>query len=315
MGVRGLLVVNPRATTTSSRVVDVIVHALSDEIDLEVTVTTHQGHAVLLGERAREQKLDIVVTLGGDGVINEVVNGILAEGPGPDVPMLAPVPGGSANVFARSLGLPKDTVEATGMLLDSLRTGDSRLIGIGTANDRWFLANAGLGIDAEVIAAMEGHREQGRAATPMRYLMTTLNTYFRGTDRRHPALTITAPGSEQPEPTEISGVFLAFVQNTSPWTYLGNHPITPCPDASFDAALDLFALRRMGIPTSLVAAGRLLSGSERIRARDGIVAWHDRGEFTITASRPVAFQIDGEGMGETTSVRFRHHPDAIRVVC
>ena len=314
---RGLLVVNPRATTTSSRVVDVIVHALSDEIDLEVTVTTHQGHAVLLGEVARDEHLDLVVTLGGDGVVNEIVNGLLADGADGPVPMLATIPGGSANVFARSLGLPKDTVEATGLILDCLRTGSSRSIGLGTANDRWFLANAGIGIDAEVIAAMEAHRKAGHTATPLRYLTTTLATYFRGTDRRHAALTVSTPEGTAGAATDASvdGLFLAFVQNTSPWTYLGNHPITPCPDASFDSALDLFALRRMGVPTSLVAAARLLTGSERATARGGILSWHDRPAFTITADWPVAFQIDGEGMGETTSVEFRHHPDAIRVVC
>lgn len=312
---RGLLVVNPRATTTSSRVVDVIVHALANEIDLEVTVTTHRGHAVLLGELARDERLDVVVTLGGDGVVNEVVNGMLAEGSDEPVPLLAPIPGGSANVFARSLGLPKDTVEATGLVLEGLRSGAERVIGVGRANDRWFLANAGLGIDAEVIAAMEGHRKAGHAATPLRYLSTTLGTYFRRTDRRHPALAVSTVDPSTGTTERIEGLFLAFVQNTSPWTYFGGHPITPCPDASFDTALDLFALRRMGIPTSLVAAARLLTGSDRTTARGGILAWHDRSAFTLTADRPVAFQIDGEGMGETTSVEFRHYPEALRVVC
>jgi len=184
---RGLLVVNPRATTTSPRVVDVIVHAFSADIDLDVTVTTHRGHGFALGERARSEGMDVVVTLGGDGVVNEVTNGLLAEGPGPHVPMLATVPGGSANVFARSLGLPNDAVEATGQILEALREGRCRRIGVGRANDHWFVANAGLGLDAEIIAAMEQHRARGRAATPLRYVTTTLNAYFRGTDRRHPA--------------------------------------------------------------------------------------------------------------------------------
>ena len=181
---RGLLVVNPRATTTSPRVVDVIVHAFSAELDLDVTVTTHRGHGIQLGERAREERLDVVVTLGGDGVVNEVANGMLVDGPGPEVPLLAPVPGGSANVFARSLGLPNDAVEATGLLLERLRTGEHRSIGLGTANARWFLVNAGIGIDAEIISAMEDHRRAGRSATPLRYFTTTLNAYFRRTDRK-----------------------------------------------------------------------------------------------------------------------------------
>lgn len=312
---RGLLVVNPRATTTSPRVVDVIVHALSNEIDLDVTVTTHKGHGMSLGEMARDGGLDVVVTLGGDGVVNEVVNGMLVDGPGPQVPLLAPVPGGSANVFARSLGLPNDAVEATGLILEQLRSGVTRSIGLGTANDRWFLANAGLGIDAEIIAAMEQHRRAGRSATPARYLSTTLQAYFLRTDRREPALTLTRADPEHAGVERYEGVFFAFVQNTSPWTYFGTFPLNPCPEASFDSGLDVFALRRMRIPTALAAARRMLTGRGSTGDRGGIMSWHDQPGFTLTAQRPVAFQLDGEGVGDRTEVVFTSRPDALRVVC
>jgi diacylglycerol kinase family enzyme len=292
--------------------VDVIVHALSDSLDLDVTVTTHKGHGLSLGERARAEQLDLVITLGGDGVVNEVVNGMLVDGPGPDVPLLATVPGGSANVFARSLGLPNDAVEATGQILDSIRIGSTRTIGAGTANERWFLANAGIGIDAEIIAAMERHRHAGRAATPARYLTTTLNAYFRGTNRKDPALTLTRRVGTEVE--RLEGVFFAFVQNTSPWTFFGTLPVNPCPEASFDTGLDVFALRRMRVPTALIATRRMLTNSTRGTARGGIVSWHDQPGFTLTATRPVAFQIDGEGMGTTSEVVFASHPNAVRVV-
>lgn len=312
---RGLLVVNPRATTSSPRVVDVIVHALSDELELDVTVTTHRGHGIALGERAREEELDLVVTLGGDGVVNEVVNGMLADGPGETVPILATVPGGSANVFARSLGIPNDAVEATGLLLDRIRAGSFRTIGLGTANDRWFLANAGIGIDAEIISAMERHRHAGRAATPTRYLTTTLTAFFLGTDRKAPALTLTRADLLGHAVERLEGVFLAFVQNTSPWTYFGTWPVNPCPEASFDTGLDIFAMRRMRVPTALVAARRMLTSSTGGSVRGGIVNWHDQAGFTLTAQRPVEFQIDGEGLGAITEAVFASHPAALRVYC
>lgn len=313
---RGLLVVNPRATTTSPRVVDVIVHAFSSEIDLEVCVTTHRRHGVTLGERARAEDMDVVVTLGGDGVVNEVANGLIGDGPGPRMPMLATVPGGSANVFARSLGLPNDAVEATGQILEALREGRSRRIGVGRAGDHWFVANAGLGLDAEIIAAMERHRARGRSATPLRYVTTTLNAYFRGTDRRRPALTLTRPWPvpEGRRAEVVDHAFVAFVQNTAPWTYLGTLPVNPCPDASFDTGLDLFSLRGLAVPTALVAAGRLLRGRGSWDARGALVTWHDQSGFLVEASRPVALQIDGEGQGDVTRVEFRAHPEALTVV-
>lgn len=288
-------------------------HALSDEVDLDVTVTTHKGHGILLGERALEEGLDVVITLGGDGIVNEVVNGILCQGPGDHVPLLATVPGGSGNVFARALGLPTDAVEATGLILDQLRDGTTRTIGLGRAGDRWFVANAGLGIDAEIIAAMERHRRSGHAATPARYLMTTLNEFFRSTDRKNPALTLSRPQDDGPA-ERLDGVFLAVVQNTSPWTFFGTWPINPCPDAAFDTGLDVFAVRRMRVPTALRAARRMLTSSKGGSARGGIILWHGATSFTLRASRPVELQIDGEGMGQTTQVDFASHPAALRVV-
>ena len=134
---RALLVVNPAATTTSARTRDVLIHALASEMKLEAVTTEYRGHARDLGRQAAEGKDDIelVVALGGDGTVNEVVNGLLHHGPDPDrLPRLAVVPGGSTNVFARALGLPNDAVEATGVLLDALRESRERTVGLGMAS-------------------------------------------------------------------------------------------------------------------------------------------------------------------------------------
>src|SRR3982750_2654895 len=108
---RALLVVNPKATATTARARDALAHALASETKLEGVQTKARGHAIELGHRARAESFDLVVALGGDGTVNEVVNGLLQDGPGADVPALAVVPGGSTNVFARALGLPESAVE------------------------------------------------------------------------------------------------------------------------------------------------------------------------------------------------------------
>ena len=112
----------------------------------------------------------------------------------------------------------------------------------------------------------------------------------------------------------IANAFVAFVQNTAPWTYLGSLPINPCPDASFDTGLDVFSLRRLKVPTALAAAGRLLRGRGSWDARGAMVTWHDETGFLVEASRPVALQIDGEGQGDVTRVVFTAHPEALTVV-
>lgn len=317
---RGLLVVNPQATATSPRTSDVLLSALSSQLDLQVVPTSHRNHARELGERARAEGMDIVVTFGGDGTINEVVNGLLAD-PAPatasELPLLAPVPGGSANVVTRALGLPRDPVEASGEILASLAAGSTRTISLGSAeieradgarSRRWFVANAGLGIDAGVIEAMEAQRAEGLAATPGRYLRTTIRQFFSGGDRSIPRLTL------QRADEVIEGVYWAIVQNTSPWTYLGSLPIDACPDASFDTGLDAFALRRMGLITAARASRRLLAGSRAGSTRRSITVWHDTSALAIAADPPTPMQADGEGLGFVSLARLRSHPAALSTV-
>lgn len=307
--VRGLLVVNPRATTTSPGVTDVLVHALAGELDLDVVITTHKGHGQALGERALDEQLDLVITLGGDGTINEVVNGLLRDGPGPQVPLLATVPGGSGNVFPRAIGLPNDAIEATAQILAAVRTTRTKSIGLGMANDRWFVVNAGVGLDAEIIASMEEHRKRGRTASPLRYLTTTLTEFFARTNRKEPALTI-----QRPHYPDVDHVFLAIVQNTSPWTYFGPIPLDPCPAASFDTGLDVFAVRRLGVGPAIFAARRLLMHSPAGSTRKALKVLHDQPEFTIRASRVVEVQVDGERIGGVTELTFRSVPHSLRVL-
>src|SRR6266487_3461292 len=147
---RALLVVNPAATTTRKGR-DVLVRALASDLKLEVEETGHRGHAAALACRAARDGVDVVVALGGDGTVNEVVNGLLTDGARPGLPLLAVVPGGSTNVFVRMLGLPEDPIEATGEILDGLRSRRTRPVGLGVeaeAGDRWFTFNAGFGFDA-----------------------------------------------------------------------------------------------------------------------------------------------------------------------
>ncbi len=316
---RGVLVVNPHATTTSPRVTDVLVHALAGEVDLEVIRTQRRGHAAEIAARARADQADLVCVLGGDGTVNEAVNGMLGDSPpGAQGPRLVIIPGGSANVAARALGLPADPVEATGEVLQALREGRSRTIGLGLAEvtpwdgapwaPRWFLANAGLGLDAEIIAAMEAERAQGREATPARYLLTTIRQFLWRTDRRAPALTVELPDDV------VEGVFIAIVQNTSPWTYLGSLPIVPCPDASFDHGLDLFAVRRMTLATATRLARRMLMGSRAGSTARSLTVAHDVDRIAIDANRPVPLQIDGEGLGPVRSVHLTAVAEAVTVV-
>lgn len=319
---RALLVANPAATTTSARTRDVLTHALASEMKLEAVTTEYRGHARDLGRRAAETGVDLVVALGGDGTVNEVVNGLLHEGPDPDrLPGLAVVPGGSTNVFARALGLPNDAVEATGALLDALRERRERTVGLGLAAGtpgtedesvpaRWFTFCAGFGFDAGVVGRVEQQRERGKRSTHALYVRQLMRQFWEEPHRRHGMVTLERPGADP-----VTDLVLSIVCNTSPWTYLGNRPLYASPEASFDTALDVLALNRLS--TSAVAryATQLLTSTpERGPHGKHAVSLHDLTDFTLHSKVPLPFQMDGDHLGLRTSVRFTGVRRALRVI-
>lgn len=318
---RGLLVVNPKATATTDRTRDVLIHALADQFSLETVRTDHRGHAMELGRRAVEDGLDVVVILGGDGTVNETVNGMLSargERTADEMPRFGAVPGGSANVFSRALGFPIDPVEATGELVAALRDDRTRTIGLGHVHgvcedgeelDRWIMFNAGLGLDAEIIHAMEAQRAKGKEATPTRYLMTSIMSFFRATDRKHPAVTLRIPGIGV-----VEGVFMAIIQNTSPWTYLGTLPVNPLPGVDWDNGLGVWAVRRMRFVDGIRYSRRMLMQS-KAGSTNALYVGTDLASFDVTSDPPISLQVDGEGLGRITGATFTSHPTMLRVYC
>lgn len=305
-----MLLVNRTATATTVRTHNALLRTLGRDCQLDVVETDYRGHGTALARQAARERFALVVTFGGDGTVNEAVNGLLADGPSPCSPDLAVIPGGSTNVFARALGLPQDPVRAAAAVIGALRTGSRRMVGLGRADERYFTFCGGLGLDAEVIRAVDGLRAAGYRSTPLLYLWTALRHFYAVTDRRDPALTLERPGMKP-----VPRLFLSIVQNTTPWTYLGRRAVDPCPRARFDAGLDLFALRRLRTVTTLAAIGRFMGYHPACpRCARHAFSLHDAAEFTLRASRPAAFQVDGEYLGERECVTFRAAPRSLRVV-
>ncbi|WP_424189323.1 diacylglycerol/lipid kinase family protein [Actinokineospora sp. G85] len=308
---RAVLVVNPKATATTPGGRDVLAHALASAVKLDVVETDYRGHAQTAAAQAAVDGADLVVAHGGDGTVNEVVNGLLAHGPRSDLPALGVVPGGSANVFARALGLPRNPVEATHVLLRAIARNRTRRVGLGRvetssgATPRWFTFNAGVGWDADVVERVA--RKRGKKATTSLYARSALVRYVRP-GRPRPELALHLPG-ESP----IEGLRLAFVSNTDPWTYLNARPIHLNPGCTFEGGLGLFALRSMSVPTVLGAFQRAMSDKDRQRGRR-LVRRDDVPGLVVVAKEPVRVQCDGDLLGECTRVEFSSVADALAVV-
>lgn len=126
--------------------------------------TTARGDATRLAARAASDGVDVVVACGGDGTLNEVANGLI----GSDT-ALAVLPGGTANVWAREIGVTSDPVAALGLLEAGRRVRvDTGVARIGDEEPRRFILMCSAGIDAGAVAAVERQprmkRRLGRAA-------------------------------------------------------------------------------------------------------------------------------------------------------
>jgi diacylglycerol kinase family enzyme len=334
MRVRALLIVNPRATTTTKPVLDVIVRTLAANADLEVVETKYRGNAREIAAEAVAAGWDALLVLSGDGTINEAVNGLMdkatvpaglgatdASGadpsgadddratPAEQLPALGALPGGNANVFTRDLGVPPDPLAAVHVIAERLAAGTTRTVGLGQAGDRYFTFNAGLGWDAEVIHEVEDRRAAGQSASNALYMRAALDQYYRRTDRRHPSLSVQAADGHRIEP-----VAMALIANTSPWSYVGQHPMSPAPLASFDTGLDAFMLRRLRTISTLNTIRQMARRSGRPVTGRYAVTLHDQSEITVRSRQPAALQVDGDYVGDFESVTFRSVPDALRVI-
>jgi diacylglycerol kinase family enzyme len=305
--VRALLIINPRATAMTGRDAGLVVRALGSRLELDTRQTMYRGHAGELAAASASQCYDLVVTFSGDGTVNEVVNGLMRVPEGR--PALAQIPGGGGNIFARTLGLPADAGGAVQHILAGVAAGTRRKIGLGLAGDRYFTFSSGLGLDAEVMADIEKQRAQGRRASVAAYLRTAVRRYY-GMDRRRPALTLRTPG--QPP---VTGLFLGVVTNSAPWTYLGNRPVSPVHADPFSSGLDLFALRRMRTLSTLALISHMMqTDNKELPSGRDIVSAAALNDLIFEAEHPMAFHIDGEYLGQRSSVAFRFVPDAVCVV-
>jgi diacylglycerol kinase family enzyme len=312
---RAVLIVNPAATSTTPAARDLLASALKSRLELTVEHTTHPGHGAELAHIAAANGVDLVVVHGGDGTISRVVNGLLGRPgstPKEPLPAVAVVPGGSANVLTRSLGLSRDPVAATNQLIQLLddyrRHRTWRRISLIDCGETWAVINAGMGVDAEVVAGVEAQRSKGAKVTPLRYWRVAVPVAV-GFSRREPTLTLELPDREA-----IPGVHFAWVSNTTPWTYSNERPMVTNPDCSFETGLGVFAVTSMKVFPTLRLVRQMLSKRPNPQAkqliRDDDTAWLR----VTTNGEPAATQFDGEYLGMRESMTFRTVPDALAVV-
>lgn len=301
---RVLLIVNAFASSVTARSMVVIRKAFSADHDVTLVETSRRGHAARLALGAANEGYDVVVVMGGDGTLNEAANGLV----GTDT-ALAVLPGGSTNVFARTIGLPNDPIEATGVLLDALGTGSIHPAGLGSVNDRYFLFHTGLGFDAAVVEQVERRSSLKRYAGHPLFVYAGFATWFRHYDHSRPRMSVRLADG-----TMIDDGYFAIVLNTSPYTYLGNVALDLAPEATLDRGLSVLVVRTMDFVKVLALIGSALGSGRLLRSSRHAVLAHDLDEIDITGYGELPYQVDGDFLGQGEDFRFEHRPDALRLV-
>jgi diacylglycerol kinase family enzyme len=303
---RMLVIVNPYATTVSDRLKNLVVYALQGRYSVEAVETEARAHATQICREAASEGYDVVVAFGGDGTVNEAANGLI----GSETPLTC-LPGGSTNVYCRTLGIPNDVVDATEHLLRMADEFEPRTVDTGKVNGRHFVFSAGIGLDASVVERVDSHPKLKARLGEWYFTWAALSAFNRRYLVKPPRVTVDVAGRQ------IAGV-TAIVQNSDPFTYFGSRPIRVGREVSLDSGtLSLTVLKRatpLEMPTLIP---RIFSG------RAGSVAAHRHVEslsglerFRIESAdeRPFPLEVDGDFVGDIATAEFEIAPGTLRVV-
>ena len=300
---RVLLLVNATASSVTARKRVMIRKMLAMHHEVELAETSRRGHATRLAHAAANDGFDVVAVLAGDGTLNEAADGLLHTSTA-----LAPLPGGSTNVYARTMGYPNDAVAAAQVLLGSLARAATKRIGVGTANRRPFLFNTGIGFDAAVIRRVERYGELKRYMSHPLHVAAAVEAFFRKEG------TTTSVDIDLANGETIEGVRFAIVSKTDPYTFLGPLPLRIAPNADLDTPLALTAFRALDALTLLGGAASAMRKGEFLAHRRGVDHRGDVHRLLIRAATPFSYQVDGDEVGDTQQLDVVYEPDALTVI-
>jgi diacylglycerol kinase family enzyme len=302
-----VLIENPQAGQVTPGSLRVAERALEATFELELVTTNARGHASALAREAVEAGAKTVIAFGGDGTVNEVINGLVGADPSTDV-VLAVLPGGTTNVLARNLGFPNDLVEATARLLQLVEQGVPQRLTIGRLVvdgehghlERDFAFAAGLVLDAEIVRRVNASK---RNRSDSRFVYHGLRSFLRLRGQTAPDLVVRTPTGPQ-------DAFWACLATSDPFTYFRSRPLRVVPGAS--DGLALVASKQVRFWRTLRWLGQAMTTGRHTRHKDAIHLT-DQSEIEITTRRPVPLQADGEYLGDVTSVRAIAVPNALPV--
>lgn len=303
---RMLVIVNPYATTMSERLKHLVVYALQGRFDVEAIDTQRKGHAIELCREAAGEGYDVVVAFGGDGTVNEAANGLVGS-----ATPLTTLPGGSANVYGRMLGIPNDVVDATEHLLRLADVWSPRSVDVGLVNSRAFTFSAGVGLDASVVERVD-RRPRLKARFGAFFFTATAVTTFASRYLTRPPRMLVDTGTGEP----VAGI-TTLVQNADPYTYFRSRPIAIAEPNTLDSGELTGVVLERGSPIDMpTVLARAFTPRLRVSKHRRVAAFGPTDGVVVRSAddRPLPYQVDGDHVGEDDELRFEIAPKSLRVV-
>jgi diacylglycerol kinase family enzyme len=282
----------------------VVVHErLSRHHDVQVVETNRRGHATRFAEDAARRGIDVVVAYGGDGTLNEVATGVATTDTA-----LAVLPGGSTNVFARTLGMPNDALQAVDLIVDALDRNDISPIGLGRANGRYFTFHTGLGFDAAVVRRVEQRAALKRYAGHPLFVVAALRTWAFDYDKKRPHFSVDFGNGDV-----VNDGYFSIIMNTNPYTYLGTRPFDIVPSTGLSSGLSVVTFKSMKTTHMLRTMASALRGGG-VPEYPWLDIRTDVQHVVASDARAFPYQLDGDYLGEIQKVEFEFVPEALRLV-
>ncbi len=273
--------------------------------DFDIEHTKERDHATELARDASRGGADVVVVFGGDGTLNEAANGLIKTST-----TLGVLPGGSTNVFARTIGFSNNPLDAAAELKEAMATERQRRVGLGKANDRYFLFHLGVGFDAAVVEGVEKRASMKRFAGHQFFAWKALLTWSKYATSGKPRFSVRY--LDRPSARSINGYF-TICMNTDPYTFFLDRPLNLAPGFGFDNSLAVITVKKLKGPSFPMMIASTLMGGSYLRRHPATSFRSSVRDLEITSPEAFPYQLDGDFLGEISSLRVTYVPDVLNL--
>ena len=296
---KAVVIVNPNAGRLSERTRREGVGALRARLDADILWST-RATGISLAREAADAGVELVIAFGGDGHVNELANGIA----GTDA-ILGIIPGGTMNVFSRTMGVPQDPFSAVDHLLDRLHA-RPRAVPLGSTDGRYFTFSAGCGFDARAAEHVESFLTSKRRFGELFFYWSAFRVLASSLGRRGPTMRVKGEFGEVP-------VAMAIACNAGPYAYFAGRPVHLAPDVRLEGGVDVFAMQTMRIEALPLYVWRVAVSGDLVHHNDAFYA-SDLRSFEVTSDEPFSRHVDGEPLPPARHATFSVATEALQVI-